>query len=189
MQISRFFEFPNSEPFQLFTVRELFKRILPVGDGKVIIDPFARNSKYGTIRNDINPGTGAEYHMDVYDFLRFTVDRRIKADVILFDPPYSPTQLKRQYQSAGLELAKKDTMRNGYWKKELVLINKLLKINGYFIKFGWNSSGFNSSIHKNYSIEEIILINHGAAHNDTIIVIEKKRLEQTCLFDNDCIQP
>ena len=54
----------------------------------VSVDPFARNSGLATWTNDLNPQTWAQYHMDAVEFLERLVSKEIKADVVLFDPPY-----------------------------------------------------------------------------------------------------
>ena len=40
------------------------------------------------------------------------------------------------------------------------------------MSFGWNSSGFGNT--RGYVVEEILLVAHGGAHNDTICVVERK---------------
>jgi hypothetical protein len=47
---------------------------------------------------------------------------------------------------------------------------------GYAISFGWNSAGFGVS--NGFEIEKVMCLNHGASHNDTIIVIEKKMMKE-----------
>ena len=42
------------------------------------------------------------------------------------------------------------------------------------ISCGWNSTGMGKA--RGYEIEEILLVNHGAAHNDTIVMVERKPL-------------
>src|ERR1700677_1443351 len=58
---SREFAMGNPETFSLAPVAKLLDRWL--GEEMVIVDPFARNSDRGTITNDLNPTTCAEYHM------------------------------------------------------------------------------------------------------------------------------
>lgn len=35
-----------------------------------VIDPFANDSKYGTITNDLNSAFDTDYHLDTLDFFK-----------------------------------------------------------------------------------------------------------------------
>lgn len=48
----------------------------------------------------------------------------------------------------------------------------LLKPGGIAISCGWNSAGFGKS--RGYLVLEIGMVAHGGAHNDTIVVVERK---------------
>ena len=67
MRFSREFAMPNPETFSLAPVSRLLDRWL--ADVDCIVDPFARNSKRATLRNDLNPNTEADYHMTAEEFL------------------------------------------------------------------------------------------------------------------------
>ena len=68
MIINRIWAMPNSKTFSIKPIKELIEKYLPT-DG-VIIDPFARESKYGTITNDLNPEFDTTYHMDALEFMK-----------------------------------------------------------------------------------------------------------------------
>jgi len=50
----------------------------------------------------------------------------------------------------------------------------MLKPGGIAICFGWNSMGF--GLTRGYELKEILLVTHGAAHNDTIVTVERKNV-------------
>ena len=54
-------------------------------------------------------------------------------------------------------------------KKEVA---RIVKPKGIVISFGWNSGGIGKTL--GFKIEEILLVAHGGAHNDTICTVERK---------------
>ena len=60
----------------------------------------------------------------------------------------------------------------GHWSKEKKICAQLLTVNGYFLHFGWHSNGLGKCRHA--KIEEVLLVAHGRAHNDTICTAERK---------------
>lgn len=167
------FVMPSSETFSLKPVKKLLQSYIKTG--MVIIDPFARNAKYGTYTNDLNPNTEAQYHLKAVDFLQLIHNKGIKADVILFDPPYTLGQTKECYQSIGItEFTQADAQN--VWRQEKDLCQKILKIGGHFIHFGFHSNG--CGYKRGFTEERIMLLRHGRVHNDTIILVERKISEQ-----------
>ena len=76
---------PNKNTFTILPIKQLLHKYCD--EGKVIIEPFANKSKWGTIRNDLNPEYDTEYHMDALEFLKQFENEY--ADVVLYDPPFS----------------------------------------------------------------------------------------------------
>ncbi len=110
MEMKRAWAMPNSKTFNIKPIGAFVNRYL-VGS-EVSIDPFARDNKIASITNDLNPDTTAEYHLDVFDFLLEMMLCNVKADVVLFDPPYSLRQMKEVYNGIGVEkLTMSDTHR------------------------------------------------------------------------------
>jgi hypothetical protein len=99
MQINRKWAIPSSDTFDVPPIGEFVKSYLR--QAKVSVDPFARNKRWATYTNDLNPNTEAEYHLDVADFLKILVEKEVKADLVIFDPPYSPRQVKEMYSGFG----------------------------------------------------------------------------------------
>lgn len=173
---SRVFAMPNADTFMLPPVSNLLDRWLSPCDNPVIVDPFARNSKRGTVTNDLNPETQAIYHMLAEDFVE---QIQVEADVVLFDPPYSPRQISEVYQSIGLKAGTKDTQNARLYKRVKDGLDRILKPSGIAICCGWNSMGF--GLTRGYTLLEILLVTHGGAHNDTIVTVEQKsQTTQSC---------
>ena len=59
---------PNSKTFTIKPIKELIERYIK--DRDVIIDPFANDSKYGTMTNELDPEFDTTYHMDALEFLK-----------------------------------------------------------------------------------------------------------------------
>lgn len=162
---------PNAETFSITPIKLLIEKWIK--PNQVIIDPFARNSLIGTITNDLNKNTSAIYHMDAIEFCSMLVEQNTKADVVIFDPPYSPRQIQECYQDVGRKTTMKDTQSACLYKEVKDRLDLVLKSNGISISFGWNSNGFGKM--RGYLIKEIMLVAHGGAHNDTIITVEQKK--------------
>lgn len=167
MNFTREFAMPNSETFSLPPVVRLLHRWLT--DCPVIVDPFARNSKWGTVTNDLNPDTQAHHHMLAEEFVD-TI--QFAANAVLFDPPYSPRQIAEVYQQVGRQCGTEETQNARLYKRVKDGLDKMLKPDGIAICCGWNSMGF--GIKRGYEMLEILLISHGGAHNDTIVTVERK---------------
>ena len=165
MIINRVWAMPNSNTFSIPVIRDL---ILKYSNG-VIVDPFANNNSLATITNDIDPKMPTKYHMDATDFLKILPNN--SADVVLYDPPYSPRQVAECYKKFNQTVNMKTTQAS-YWSNQKKEIGRIVKSGGYCITCSWNSGG----IGKKYGFEiiEILLVAHGGWHNDTIVVVERK---------------
>lgn len=161
---------PSADTFSIGPINRLLKWYLK--DCAVVVDPFARNSRFGTITNDLNPETEATYHMDAEEFGKKLVSEGVVADAVLFDPPYSSRQIAEVYQGVGRQVTMYDTQRGPMHHAVKSSLDKILKVGGVAICFGWNSGGFGSD--RLYELEEILLVPHGAEHNDTIVTVERK---------------
>jgi len=91
---------------------------------------------------------------------------------VLFDPPYSPRQLKECYDSLGMCLHDTKSSVWASWKNEVA---RVIKPNGLCISFGWQSQGLGKN--RGFKIVEIMLVAHGGNHNDTIITVERKNIQ------------
>ena len=180
MKFLRTWAMPNSDTFSVLPIGEMVKRYLATA--KVSCDPFARNKRWATHTNDLNPTTKAEHHMDAEKFLLMLAGRGVKADLIIFDPPYSPRQISECYKSVGLEVGMKETQSALLYQRVRDAIMTVATEGAIVLSFGWNSVGMG----KRHSFEqiEIMLCCHGGAHNDTICLAERRLPElQPNLFD------
>lgn len=178
IQFTRQWAMPSADTFDVPPIGDFVKKYLR--QSKVSIDPFARNKRWATYTNDLNPNTAAEYHLDVLEFLTMLKKRGVVADLWIFDPPYSLEQCKRSYDSIGRAVTMQDTQNWGRWTKEKELINSMSQVGAVVLTFGWNTQGM--GLQNLFQIEDILLVCHGTAHNDTICMAERKVAEQGELF-------
>lgn len=167
---------PNSDTFSVPDMGNMVKRYLR--ESVVSVDPFARNKRWATHTNDINPNTEAEHHMEARDFLRHLVNEGVKADLVIFDPPYSPRQVSEVYSEIGLTATMKDTQTAAMKKECRTLMRQLCEPGSVVLSFGWNTVGMG----KGWNTEEIMLVCHGGDHNDTICMADRMISKQTDLF-------
>lgn len=162
---------PNLETFSVDVIREFVLRYLR--PKAVAIDPFARNCDFAhPYTNDLNPDTAPMHHMEAIAFLKMLEHDRVSPDITLFDPPYSPRQIQECYNGIGRVVTQRDTQKSAAWAEERDVISRILKPGGVVLSFGWNSNGMGKG--RGFEIEEILLVAHGASHNDTICLAERK---------------
>lgn len=159
---------PSPDTFNVPPIGEFVARWLR----GVSADPFARNSRLATYRNDLNPETVAEYHMDAEDFLLHLGREGIELDCGIFDPPYSPRQISECYKSIGRDVTGADTQNARLYKRVRDALDAIMKPGGVVLSFGWNSGGMGKS--RGYEQAEILMVAHGGAHNDTICMAETR---------------
>lgn len=165
MKFSRAWAMPTADTFDCPPIGEFMHRYMR----GVSVDPFARNKRWATYTNDLNPDTAAEYHMDAEAFLKMLHSRGVAADCIILDPPYSPRQISECYRAAGIKATMKDTQNAALYARVRAAAKRLCKVGTVVLSFGWNSAGMGEHFDK----REILLVAHGGAHNDTICVAEE----------------
>lgn len=158
---------PNKNTFMVEPIKRFVEKHIQCA--KVIVDPFANESKYGTITNDLCEDYDTDYHMDALDFLKMIESESV--DVVLYDPPYSPRQVSESYKSFGIEVTM-ETTQSSWRKKHLDEIKRILKVGGKCLCFGWNSNGVGAK--RGFEMEEVLIVAHGGSHNDTICTEEVK---------------
>jgi hypothetical protein len=163
--ISRTWAMPSPATFSIPPVADLLRRWTQTCP--IIVDPFAGDSMIGSHRNDLKHGG-----VDAEIYCRQLHGLGITADAVLFDPPYSPRQISEVYKSIGLHAGMKEAQNATLYKRVRDALDLLLRPGGIAISFGWNSAGFGKS--RGYETLEIMLVAHGGAHNDTIVVVERK---------------
>lgn len=166
MIINRVWAMPNK---WTFTIKPINALLLRYNIGVGWADPFSGHSILCEYRNDLNPlNTVALSHSEAVDFLA-----KIPAnlDGVVFDPPYSLTQVSRSYNDMGLKFKGKENPTGGFPKAKDLIATKI-KLGGIVISFGWNSIGMGKK--RGFEIIEILLVCHGGNRNDTICTVEQK---------------
>ena len=161
--ISTAWAMPSRWTFQIAPITRFLERHLT---GGVIVDPFSGNCSLGTHRNDLARGG-----MDAGIYCDQLLAQGVLADAVLFDPPYSPRQISECYKSIGLKATGTDTQNAALYARVRRPLAMMLKKGGIALSFGWQSSGFSK---KEFRTVEILLVQHGGAHNDTICVAQVK---------------
>lgn len=168
MKIKKQWAMPNKKTFDIKPITEFIEKHITMG---LWLDPFSNQSRFSsrTVTNDLNPAFKCDYNLPAIEFLKLFSDCSV--DGVLFDPPYSPRQIKECYENIGLRVTQKDTQSKFYSeiKNEIA---RVLKPKGICISFGWNSAGIGKK--RGFKQQEILLVAHGSHHNDTICVFEYK---------------
>lgn len=163
---TRIWAMPSPWTFNIHPIKILLKKY--IGDGKGWVDPFAGKYSPAEITNDHNPERKAKFCMEAIDFVR-SLDSKFNG--VLFDPPYSFTQIKEHYKILGKKITA-DTCKMGFYEKVKSALCEKIKLGGYAISFGWNTNGFGKA--RGFEIVEIMAVAHGGSRNDTIITVERK---------------
>jgi len=167
MKISRYWEMPNSNTFEIQRIKKLIGNYLRTD--YLSIDPFANKSRLAKITNDLNSDMNCDYSMDAIDFLKTFKDNSV--DFVFYDPPYSLRQVSECYKSVGIEVTT-ETTQSSWRSKHIKEITRIIKPDGIVMCFGWNSSGVGKV--NGFELIEILLVAHGGSHNDTICTVERK---------------
>lgn len=172
MRFSRKWAMPNGDTFSVPPIGAFVKGYLAFSNTS--IDPFARNKNWATYTNDLNPKTSAQYHMQAEDFLRFLYKDGVRnVDLAVLDPPYSPRQISELYKEIGVTATMTDTQSSVLYSRVRDALMPLLAPDATVLSFGWSSNGMGKK--HGFEIQEILLVAHGSAHNDTICMAERRR--------------
>lgn len=154
---------PSKWTFQIEPIQKFLHRHL--NGCKTVVDPFSGTSVVGTHRNDLAHGG-----CDAAEFCERLYADGLVADAVIFDPPYSPRQIAECYKGIGRKATVADTQSAVLYANVRRPLSLLLKPGGIALSFGWQSGGFGVS----WETMEILLVQHGGAHNDTICVAQRK---------------
>ena len=142
------------EPFKNRHIRKILDReiehMMYETKGKgTAIDPFARESftleNINFITNDLNPDFQTDYNLEFNDFaetiaFRVNHDKLDRPSLVFFDPPYSLTQLKKQYDGIGKDLELWQT--HNMWGKGKDALASIMQVGSRVVSLGWNTQGF-----------------------------------------------
>ena len=144
VRIERVFAMPNHKTFEIKPIKELIEQERIAG---AYLDLFPY-----------------PYERDALQYLKELPDNSIW--FMLYDPPYSQRQLFEMYKNLGENLQS----NANYFKLLDNEIDRVIIPKGKVIRFGWNSK----RISPQFEIKRILLVNHGAAHNDTLVTVQTK---------------
>ncbi len=165
---------PSADTFDVPCIAGFVQKYLL--KSKVSVDPFARNKRWATYTNDLNPDTAAIEHLDAEDFLHKYA--YINPDLVIFDPPYSPGQIAEVYSKVGEKRDGGGGRNAELYARVRGTIREIASQDAIVLSFGWNSAGMG----KGFEILEIMLVCHGGAHNDTICMAERRKPKEPELF-------
>ena len=137
---------PTKNTFGCRPIRKLIKRHI----GLKFFDPFPY-----------------PFRQDALAYMAKAPDRSERR--IILDPPYSDNQLLESYKNAG---GFSITGNPVYWAKIKDEAARILKPGGLILTCGWNSTGLGKT--RGCSKEILLVVNHGAQHNDTLCLIERR---------------
>jgi hypothetical protein len=164
---------PNKWTFTIKPIAELLKE--EVTDG-LWCDPFAGMNSPAQVTNDLRPEMPTTHHMPALEFLKSLPDSHF--DGVLYDPPYSPRQVKECYESINIEgWDGKWDGRTTFWSETMDEVARIIKPSGKLIAFGWTSMG--GSMSRGFEMQRILLVPHGGRKNDTIVTVEIKKITST----------
>lgn len=158
------FAMPNRWTFQMPPVADFVRHWTK--DYHRIVDPFCGMSTVARFSNDLGRGG-----VDAEEYVRSLIGDGVSADCVIFDPPYSPRQISECYESIGLKATTEDTQNARLYKRVRAALADILEPDGIALSFGWQSSGFG----KDWRTMQILLVQHGGAHNDTICVAQRRK--------------
>lgn len=161
---------PSERTFSIRPIRRLLMEIGREHKG-LWLDPFCNESRlpFVKVRNDLNPTIEADYHLHAVEFLKMYGINTV--DGVLFDPPYSARQVKECYGNIGRHVSQEDTQAK-FWKDCKREMARIIKPGGIAVCFGWNSNGIGA--HGGFELERLLIVAHGAMHNDTLVTVERK---------------
>lgn len=158
-----------------------------------ICDPFARRSWLTTkpqgiegTTNDLDPSMPTDYHLEAKDFAKLMVDKVKTFDIILFDPPYNLSQLKRNYKGIGKNLELWQTLNPFGEARDMLAM--CLRHGGSVISFGFGSRGFG----KNRGCEKIAIYNFepsGTENRYNIQMIVERSLQTSLTSFSEVCEP
>lgn len=171
MRIERKWAMPNRWTFTIKPIADLLKEEVV---GGLWCDPFAGKNSPAQVTNDLNPEMPTTHHLPALEFLKQQPDNHYAG--VLYDPPYSPRQVKECYESIDIDgWDGKWDGRTTFWSETMDEVARIIKPNGKLIAFGWTSMG--GSMSRGFEMQRILLVPHGGRKNDTIVTVELKALQ------------
>ena len=169
IRFDREWAMPTESTFDIDAIERLIATEIDASPG-LWVDPFSGGTRYADVTNDLNPELPSDETMQATEFLD-TFDEGAVDGGVLFDPPYSPRQIKECYESVGLETSMESTQAT-FWTDVKRAIKRVCGADATVVTCGWNSGGVGKN--RGFSIRRILLVAHGGWHNDTIVTVEDR---------------
>lgn len=165
--LSRVWAMPSKWTFKVPPLRDIISRYQV--DGTIWVDPFSGFNSPADVTNDLNPDAPTEFHLEAQAFVaQFDT---ASVDGVIFDPPYSLTQVSRSYKDMGLQFKGKENPTGGF-PSVRAHISRILKPGGFAISYGWNTVGMGKT--RGFEPVEYLICSHGGNRNDTLVVVERR---------------
>lgn len=164
--LSRVWAMPSKHTFQVRPLLAVINRYKMPGDKWA--DPFSGFFSPAEVTNDLNPDTPALFHLEAVDFLRQVTEQ---VDGVIFDPPYSLTQVSKSYKDIGLKFQGKENPTGGFPKAKDE-IARIVKPGGFCVSYGWNTIGM--GLKRGFIPVEYLICSHGGNRNDTLVTVEQR---------------
>jgi hypothetical protein len=165
MLITRTWAMPNKWTFKIPPIMNLL--IKYANNGQNWADPFAGQSTFAEYRNDLNPNNAQKYCVEAATFMKAFPAGSLNG--VIFDPPYSLTQVSRSYEEMGYKFKGKEDPTGGFTSTRDAVCRAVCK-GGHVISFGWNTVGMGKN--RGAEIIEILIVSHGGNRNDTLCTVE-----------------
>ena len=107
--------------------------------------------------------------IDCFDYLSQFEDNSVDESEI--DPPYTKRQVSEWYNENQIKVTGWHTS-SGWIAKLKDEIMRVMKPGGKVITYAYNTSGMGKK--RGFEKTRILIVNHGAEHNDTLCTVEKK---------------
>lgn len=158
---------PTRWTFEAPQVRRVVMAV--VGNGRMWADPCAGRFTVPEFTNDLNPSMPSRDHMEATAWLPRFGDASLQG--VILDPPFSPTQKKRAYESIGAPLSKQ-ACDASWWATLKDEAARITRPGGRVICCGWNSNGLSRS--RGFTMEAVHMFPSGGQHNDLVVTVERK---------------
>ena len=154
MIIERVWAMPNHRTFEIKPIKKLIEEEFGTTNYQDdVVDPFPFEGK-----------------VDCFDYFKLFHDASRNKG--LLDPPYTKRQVSEHYKKNGGICTGWHTS-SGWIAKVKDEMLRVIEPGGKVITFSYNSGGMGKT--RGFELTRILLVCHGAEHNDTICTVESKR--------------
>lgn len=114
------------------------------------------------VRNDVDQKMPADYHLPADKFCKMAIEKNMKFDTIILDPPYNLRKSREKY--------------NGRYFGSFTIIKRmvpeLLNPNGRVITLGYDTTGIGKK--RGFDKIAVCVVCHKGDHDDTLCLVERK---------------